>query len=107
MDIIPEIGKLYQFREDNRKAILKKYNSYYTGLLLCIQADVTEDLKDSNIPNSLVARLKKNPIYGFETYNCIQHYSNTVAIQRGIKVADVLYLTYYEVNDMLEPARAD
>ena len=106
MDLVPELGKLYQFRTDNRTAIIKKYNSYFTGLVMCIQLDVTEELPDSAMPAILKERLQKNPIYGFETYNCVQHYNSQIT-ERGIKAADILFFTYNEVNDMLEPARAD
>lgn len=82
----------------------KKYNFYYTGLVLCIQVDVTNDVEDSLLSNTFKEYFASNPIFGFETYNCFQHYQDGLN-PFSIKTSDVIYLTFKEVNDMLEKAK--
>lgn len=97
MTFIPQIGNLYSFREDNISELCKKYNYYYTGLLLCIQADILNDPSFDEISG-----FGENPIYGFDVYNCIQHFANSdIFAPEGIKISNVLYLSLSEVNDML------
>ena len=107
MQLIPEIGKLYQFKESNREHVMAKYRYYFTGLLLCTQIDVVQDLSEDHIPVPIKEYIIKNPIYGFEAYECRQHFQDTVMPVEGIRITDFLYLTFSEVNDMLEEARAE
>lgn len=105
--LVPEIGKLYKFRTDNRHFVQNKYKYRYTGLLMCIQEDLLNDATFSSIDNELDQRLKSNPIYGFEVYNCLQFYSQMDIFElhdEGLKITGTLYLTLYEINDMLESA---
>lgn len=105
MTFIPQVGKLYQFKDKDSIRLLNKYKHYYVGLALCVIADVIKDISEDSLPEDTKQYIKSNPIYGFETYNCIQYYSDL--LPEGIKVSDMLFLTFNEVNDMLEPARAD
>lgn len=106
--IIPEIGKLYKFRTDNIEFVRKKYNYYYTGLLMCIQTDLLDDANFASAVDGILAdRMIKNPIYGFEIYNCIQYYSQIELFDNeGIKIPGPIYLSLYEINDMIEPANS-
>jgi hypothetical protein len=104
LKFVPEIGKLYQFKTDNIDEILKKYSHRYTGLALCIQVDILEDISESQLPPTMKEYMRKNPIFGFETYNCKQYYKDSAIVPDGINVNSLLYLTYNEVNDMLEHA---
>lgn len=105
MLIVPEIGNLYQFKERDKKLLLEKYKFYYTGLALCVIVDITKDLGESRLTEEVKDYIEKNPIFGFETYNSVQYFDDM--IPEGIKTADILFLTFQEVNDMLEPAHAD
>ncbi len=103
LKIKPEIGKLYKFREDNRKSLLKKYSHYYTGLLLCIQTDIINDMSSPESVRDWVQ--KENPLYAFEVYNCVQVFSQIDFFGRKeIIIKSPLYLTLYELNDMIEDA---
>ena len=101
LKIKPEVGKLYRFREDNREMLLKKYGFYYSGLLMCLQEDV-ENLNDK--PLTLEEYTSKhNLLYQFEVYKCIQHSAQTELFDKREEHINLpLYLTLYEVNDMIE-----
>ncbi len=101
--IKPEIGKLYKFREDNRETILKKYSHYYTGLLMCIQVDVANDVE---MPVTIQDWIhNNNPLYQFEVYKCTQYFAQIDFFGRKeIDIISPLYLTLYELNDMIEDA---
>lgn len=102
LKIKPEIGKLYRFREDNRNTILKKYGFYYTGLLMCIQDDV-ENLRDQ--PVTLEEYTYASMLYRFEVYRCVQYFAQSDFFgEREEYISLPLYLTLYEVNDMIEEA---
>jgi hypothetical protein len=103
LKIKPEIGKLYKFREDNREALLKKYSHHYTGLLLCIQTDIINDI---SVPESVKNWVQHpNPIYQFEVYNCVQIFAQIDFFGRKeIIIKSPLYLTLFELNDMIEDA---
>ena len=103
--LIPKIGILYKFREDNREYLLKKYKFYYVGLLLCTHEDVTRELTD--VSSAVYEILLKNPIYGFEVYNCYQVYDDLDIPVEGIKIHDILFLTLREISDMMEVARSE
>lgn len=98
---IPELGKLYKFREDNKQYLCKKYNYYYIGLLLCIQVDILNDPAfDIDLDYT------ENPIYAFDVYNCIQHFASPdLFAPEGIKINNMLFLTLSEVNDFIEPTQ--
>jgi hypothetical protein len=100
---MPKAGELYIFREDNRKFVSERYGYYFVGLALCIQSDV---ICETNFPTSVTDALRHNPIYGFETYNCVQHFDTTIIISRGIKAPEIIFLTFREVSDMMALARS-
>lgn len=101
--IIPEIGKLYKFREDNIEATKKKYGYYYTGLLMCIQEDVDSTL---DIPKKFAGKkVSVNPLYQFEVYNCYQHFEQMDFFGRtGVEIKTSLFLSLWELNDTVEDA---
>lgn len=103
--LVPKIGKLYKFRTDNIHFVQNKYKFYYTGLLMCIQEDLLNDAAFSSLDLELEQRIKSNPIYGFEVYNCLQYYSQLHMFDNeGMNIDGVMYLSLYEINDMIEPA---
>jgi len=97
----PEIGKLYRFREDNKEAILKKYGFHYTGLLMCLREDV-ENLNDQPLTIEEYTS-KHNLLYQFEVYKCVQYFAQSDFFEQREEYINLpLYLTLYEVNDMIE-----
>lgn len=103
--LVPKIGKLYKFRTDNVHFVQNKYKFYYTGLIMCIQEDLLNDAQFSSLDLELEQRVKINPIYGFEAYNCYQfHAQMHIFDNEGIKISDIMYLSLYEINDMVELA---
>lgn len=101
--MVPKVGLLYKFRTDNINYLLKKYNYYYEGLLLCTTSDILSET-DAKRPFDYEEYRKLNPIYTFEVYNCIQHYFQLDFFEDGIKVDGPLFLNFNEVCDMLQIA---
>lgn len=103
LKIKPEIGKLYRFREDNRDLLIKKYSFYYSGLLMCIQVDV-ENIKSEPLTVQQYTS-DCNLLYQFEVYKCIQHFAQSDFFEEREEYIYIpLYLTLYEINDMIEEA---
>ena len=101
--VIPQIGKLYKFREDNIEETRKKYGYYYTGLLMCVQEDVDSVMDLPALVGGKVRRV--NPLYQFEVYNCYQHFEQIDFFGRtGVEIKTSLFLSLWELNDIIEEA---
>ena len=100
---IPQIGKLYRFREDDIKNLYSKWNWRYSGYVLCLENDVAGDAKlldlDTGLEVVLNAYTKHNPIGRYECYHCLYH-KKTGEIER---LAGNLFLSYEEFMVMLRP----
>lgn len=101
----PEIGGLYQFRTDNKEFLYSKYGYYYSGLAMCIKADIMNDMRyySGNDIDEEIYYLN-NPLYCFEVYSCLQNYNPKFGSLTPRYLIDIpLYLTLRESNDMLSP----